>query len=101
MGTKWKEYPNTNNMAEQERYNHGIQHLTTKSEKPQEDDIERDSYPCPTCRKEFLTDKALSRHRTMKQLCRIQWQKDKQTPKTCPYTSCQKDFSPNNNSECT
>ena len=79
-------------MTEKERYNHGTQHLTTKSEKPQEDDIERDSYPCPTCRKEFLTDKALSHHRTMKQLCRIQWQKDKQTQKTCPYTRCQKRF---------
>ena len=44
----------------------------------------------PTCSKEFLSDKSLSHHRTMKQQCRIQWQKDKQTQKTCPYTSCRK-----------
>ena len=43
--SKREEYPN--NMTDQERYNHGILQLTTKSEKPQEDDIERDIYPCP------------------------------------------------------
>ena len=78
-------------MAGKERYNHGKQHMATKSENPQED-IERDTYTCHAHSEEFLSDKSLSQHRTKKRQRGIQWLKDRQAKKTSPYQMSKKRF---------
>jgi len=89
--TKWETHPNTNNMTEQERYNHGLMHLATLTETRNIHETD-EMQQCPTCAKEFLTPKALSHHRATEPTCKKQWKTDKPQRNTSPIPECKKKF---------
>ena len=75
--TKWEAYPNTNEMTEKERQQHGNMHLATWAAKLLERELNQDLHQRPTCAREFLSNKALSHHRANKQPCNKQWKEEK------------------------
>ena len=50
-------YPGANQMAEQERYNHGNMHLTTHVETSTEHEPEAELHKCPACKKRIPNTK--------------------------------------------
>jgi len=81
---KWKTHPNTDDVTEEESYRNGNMHRAARTTRNPEQEPDKDTYPCPTCRQEYLTYKSLSRHRANKEQCERRWETEKPQRRELP-----------------